>query len=107
MDKRIEINEDTSSLPTTWSWPAPDPGPELPPIPDGERRIGEGGEVRCGDWLRPGARRLCGACAAVVAVDWHEGSGLARAWELAQPEGCGDVLERREDGESDRSECDD
>ncbi len=62
----------------------------------GERSAWDDGEVRCGDWLRPGARRLCGGCAQAVASDHDPETGLATAWEYARPEGCGDVLERRD-----------
>lgn len=44
------------------------------------RRVGDGGETRCGDWLRAGSRRLCGEC-----------SILDRAGD-----GCGEVLERHD-----------
>lgn len=30
---------------------------------ESERAVGDDGLVLCGDWLRRGARRLCGACA--------------------------------------------
>lgn len=41
------------------------------------RRVGDGGETRCGDILRPGARRLCGGCAALELAETFE----ARAME--------------------------
>lgn len=48
-----------------------------------ERDVGDGGEIRCGDLLPSGARRLCGPCAQV----WAEQRGN-------EPAGCCCLLER-------------
>lgn len=49
---------------------------------ESERAVGDDGLVLCGDWLRRGARRLCGACA----NGWRGGED--------EPSGCGTLLER-------------
>lgn len=64
------------------------------------RRIGDGGEVRCGDIMHDGtchgdcglSRRLCGECCRTVERDGRR--------EMACEAGCGEVLERWSDSET-------
>lgn len=58
-----------------------------------QRRIGDGGIVRCGDLMGiDDGRRLCGGCSRSVWVTGDDGRFVGT--RMANPDGCGDLLER-------------